>query len=150
MYPRYAMKCLYKKRIKMKQGERLAVNERDILARVDTPFIVRIQSELILEDVYVFKILKKSKCLQSEFTRFVWTMRFTPLTSCALFWIWWMVGTCITISLRGTTSPRLRQGEKLCSTQWQKLFQNKLRIILVLMLLSSSDEKRPTCLPKLF
>ena len=51
------MKCLYKKRIKMKQGERLAVNERDILARVDTPFIVRLQSELILEDVYVFKIL---------------------------------------------------------------------------------------------
>nr|AFK83792.1 rhodopsin kinase [Mnemiopsis leidyi] len=36
----YAMKCLYKKRIKMKQGERMAVNERDILARVDTPFIV--------------------------------------------------------------------------------------------------------------
>src|SRR6218665_927011 len=41
---RYAMKCLDKKRIKMKQGETLALNERVMLSLVSTgedcPFIV--------------------------------------------------------------------------------------------------------------
>jgi len=36
----YAMKCLYKKRIKLKKGETLALNERCMLQRVDSPFIV--------------------------------------------------------------------------------------------------------------
>ncbi|XP_076477830.1 G protein-coupled receptor kinase 1 isoform X2 [Bombus vancouverensis nearcticus] len=36
----YAMKCLDKKRIKMKQGETLALNERIMLSAVDCPFIV--------------------------------------------------------------------------------------------------------------
>jgi len=36
----YAMKCLYKKRIKLKKGESLALNERCMLQRVDSPFIV--------------------------------------------------------------------------------------------------------------
>ncbi|KAK3858044.1 hypothetical protein Pcinc_035741 [Petrolisthes cinctipes] len=36
----YAMKCLDKKRIKMKQGETLALNERIMLSLVDCPFIV--------------------------------------------------------------------------------------------------------------
>ncbi|XP_071945382.1 G protein-coupled receptor kinase 3-like isoform X2 [Antedon mediterranea] len=36
----YAMKCLDKKRIKMKQGETLALNERIMLSLVDSPFIV--------------------------------------------------------------------------------------------------------------
>ena len=31
---RYAMKCLYKKRIKLKKGESLALNERCMLQRV--------------------------------------------------------------------------------------------------------------------
>ena len=34
--PRYAMKCLDKKRIKMKQGETLALNERIMLSLVST------------------------------------------------------------------------------------------------------------------
>ena len=34
------MKCLDKKRIKMKQGETLALNERIMLSMVDSPFIV--------------------------------------------------------------------------------------------------------------
>lgn len=33
---RYAMKCLDKKRIKMKQGETLAINERIMLSLVST------------------------------------------------------------------------------------------------------------------
>lgn len=36
MSPRYAMKCLDKKRIKMKQGETLALNERIMLSLVST------------------------------------------------------------------------------------------------------------------
>lgn len=35
-YVRYAMKCLDKKRIKMKQGETLALNERIMLSLVST------------------------------------------------------------------------------------------------------------------
>ncbi|XP_027037002.1 G protein-coupled receptor kinase 3-like isoform X1 [Pocillopora verrucosa] len=36
----YAMKCLDKKRIKLKQGETLALNERIMLSMVNNPFIV--------------------------------------------------------------------------------------------------------------
>ncbi|XP_015758780.1 PREDICTED: beta-adrenergic receptor kinase 2-like [Acropora digitifera] len=36
----YAMKCLDKKRIKLKQGETLALNERIMLSMVNSPFIV--------------------------------------------------------------------------------------------------------------
>ncbi|CAB3989276.1 Beta-adrenergic receptor kinase 2 [Paramuricea clavata] len=36
----YAMKCLDKKRIKLKQGETLALNERIMLSHVNSPFIV--------------------------------------------------------------------------------------------------------------
>ncbi|XP_078492523.1 G protein-coupled receptor kinase 3 isoform X1 [Ciona intestinalis] len=36
----YAMKCLDKKRIKLKQGESLSLNERKMLQMVDSPFIV--------------------------------------------------------------------------------------------------------------
>nr|CAB3220344.1 beta-adrenergic receptor kinase 2 [Phallusia mammillata] len=36
----YAMKCLDKKRIKLKQGESLSLNERSMLQMVDSPFIV--------------------------------------------------------------------------------------------------------------
>ncbi|CAK8679092.1 unnamed protein product [Clavelina lepadiformis] len=36
----YAMKCLDKKRIKMKQGESLSLNERHMLQMVDSPFVV--------------------------------------------------------------------------------------------------------------
>lgn len=36
MSARYAMKCLDKKRIKMKQGETLALNERIMLSLVST------------------------------------------------------------------------------------------------------------------
>jgi len=36
----YAMKCLDKKRIKLKQGESLSLNERHMLQIVDSPFIV--------------------------------------------------------------------------------------------------------------
>lgn len=44
LFLRYAMKCLDKKRIKMKQGESLALNERIMLSSVSngdgSPFIV--------------------------------------------------------------------------------------------------------------
>jgi hypothetical protein len=36
LFERYAMKCLDKKRIKMKQGETLALNERIMLSLVST------------------------------------------------------------------------------------------------------------------
>ncbi|XP_065907289.1 beta-adrenergic receptor kinase 1-like [Dysidea avara] len=36
----FAVKCLDKRRIKMKRGESMALNERDILSRLSNPFIV--------------------------------------------------------------------------------------------------------------
>ena len=39
---RYAMKCLDKKRIKMKQGETLALNERIMLSHVRMDFLVHV------------------------------------------------------------------------------------------------------------
>ena len=40
MAQRFAVKCLDKRRIKMKRGESMALNERDILSRLSNPFIV--------------------------------------------------------------------------------------------------------------
>lgn len=37
---RFALKCLDKKRLKLKKGEDVAINERNILLRVSSPFIV--------------------------------------------------------------------------------------------------------------
>ena len=40
MLYRFALKCLDKKRLKLKKGEDVAINERNILLRVSSPFIV--------------------------------------------------------------------------------------------------------------
>lgn len=37
---RFALKCLDKKRLKLKKGEDVAINERNILLRLSSPFIV--------------------------------------------------------------------------------------------------------------
>ncbi len=39
---RFAMKLLDKKRIKLKKGEALALNERNMLAKVNSPFVVNL------------------------------------------------------------------------------------------------------------
>lgn len=49
IHERYAMKCLDKKRIKMKQGETLALNERLMLSLVSTG--VSFSSLFILKDI---------------------------------------------------------------------------------------------------
>lgn len=40
--PRFAMKLLDKKRIKLKKGEALALNEKNMLAKVTSPFVVNL------------------------------------------------------------------------------------------------------------
>lgn len=40
IFYRFALKCLDKKRLKLKKGEDVAINERNILMRVSSPFIV--------------------------------------------------------------------------------------------------------------
>lgn len=40
LFNRFALKCLDKKRLKLKKGEDVAINERNILLRVSSPFIV--------------------------------------------------------------------------------------------------------------
>lgn len=50
----YAMKCLDKKRIKMKQGEMLALNERSMLQVVSTG---------VSEHVYIFSFVSYNKMI---------------------------------------------------------------------------------------
>jgi serine/threonine protein kinase len=50
----YAMKCLDKKRIKMKQGESLALNERIMLSSVSNG--VSITVKLIIEELHHLKL----------------------------------------------------------------------------------------------
>lgn len=91
---RLAMKLLDKKRIKAKKGEYLAVNERNMLAKVSLwtlsylPMLPSLMCDMSVMCVGTF-------C--SRWTAHSWwtyTMPSRPLTSSALFWTWWMVGMC--------------------------------------------------------
>lgn len=52
----YAMKCLDKKRIKMKQGETLALNERIMLSLVSTG----VRNFLFFSSLFFFSLLSKT------------------------------------------------------------------------------------------
>ena len=51
---RFAMKLLDKKRIKLKKGEALAINEKNMLAKVDSPFVVNLYYAFQTNDKLAF------------------------------------------------------------------------------------------------
>lgn len=56
----YAMKCLDKKRIKMKQGETLALNERTMLSLVSTGVSVSYLFNIGLYNDFIFRFFAKN------------------------------------------------------------------------------------------
>lgn len=51
---RFAMKLLDKKRIKLKKGEALALNEKNMLAKVSSPFVVNLYYAFQTSDKLAF------------------------------------------------------------------------------------------------
>lgn len=67
----YAMKCLDKKRIKMKQGETLALNERIMLSLVSTGVSLYSYNYQILFLIFAFLSLLPRNMLSSSVCNFV-------------------------------------------------------------------------------
>ena len=79
----YAMKCLDKKRIKMKQGETLALNERIMLSLVSTgqdcPFIVCMTYAFHTPDKLCFILGKSIFPNPLLFNPFLFALLYVPL-----------------------------------------------------------------------
>lgn len=97
----YAMKCLDKKRIKMKQGETLALNERIMLSLVSTGvslrtslnhllFIISI-AQLVIDNIsYLIRCTIKYQCFTclEDHEELIFNIFHTPISSCLLcIWV---------------------------------------------------------------
>lgn len=108
---RYAMKCLDKKRIKMKQGETLALNERIMLSLVSTGVGCHAYTTVLwnkaaflphatvqFANFTLLLLFNSSLSLSQSRTvhlSCVWRMLSILLISCVSFWTWWMVRAAI-------------------------------------------------------
>lgn len=137
---RYAMKCLDKKRIKMKGGETLALNERIMLSLVSTgvsttvEHLIIIQSEEQLRTLLTWVLIISSGirywllkvivtvacCRRVARSLCVWRTPFKRRRSSALFWTWWMAGTCTITSHSTASSLRRKCGSmhRRSSSDW--------------------------------
>lgn len=76
----YAMKCLDKKRIKMKQGETLALNERTMLSLVSTGVSIR--------------VLRHNTHINGNTSSLASDQIAGAVVWCGIWWICWILYEC--------------------------------------------------------
>ncbi len=112
------MKCLDKRRLKVKHQEASAVHERNVLAEVGISHV----------SIFVYLFTCHFRCIANSLP--IWSMRFTTTKHCSWCWIWWKVSKLIryhTLSwkhLHIFWSPR-RRGLELSSQEKNQVQWNR-------------------------